>query len=100
MLHETCNLNFAVFISHHLSLCLHFPLRSQSSVVSIVTGQWAGQLGVQIQVGARDFSLLQSIQSGPGAHLSLLFSEYQGLFSEIRLLGDEVNHSPPSSAEV
>jgi len=36
----------------------------------------------------------------PWGSPSLLFSEYQGSFSEIRLLGDEVNHSPPSSAEV
>jgi len=30
----------------------------------------------------------------------ILFIEYQGSCSEIRLLGHEVDHSPPSSAEV
>jgi hypothetical protein len=29
---------------------------------------WAGQSGVQILVGARDFSLLQNIRTGSGAH--------------------------------
>jgi hypothetical protein len=64
---ETCNLNFAVYFSPWF-LCLLFPLRSQSSVVSIVTGQWAGQFEVQIQVEAKDFSRLQNIQTDPGAH--------------------------------
>ena len=70
MVNHTSDLNFAVFISHHDSCVYFFPLGDKSSVVSIVTGQWAGQFGVQIQVGARDFSHLQNIQTGPGAHPS------------------------------
>jgi len=35
----------------------------------IVTTLWAGWSGVRIMVGARDFTLLQNVKTGPGAHL-------------------------------
>jgi hypothetical protein len=41
---------------------------SWSSIVSIVTEVWAGCSGVQIQAGARDFFLLQYVQTDSGAH--------------------------------
>jgi hypothetical protein len=36
---------------------------------SIVTTLWTGCSGVRIPIGARDFTLLQNIQTGQGAHL-------------------------------
>jgi hypothetical protein len=41
---------------------------SQSSLVGIVTRLRAGRSGVRIPVEARDFSLLQNVQTGSGAH--------------------------------
>jgi hypothetical protein len=41
---------------------------SLDSVISIVPRIWTRQSGVQIPARAKDFSLLQNIQSGSGAH--------------------------------
>jgi hypothetical protein len=38
--------------------------RSRNSVVSVVTRLWAGQHGIGILAGARDFSLVQNPQTG------------------------------------
>ena len=65
--------------------------RGRSSVVGIVTRRF----GVHIPVGARDFPA-ETVWVPPNA----LFSGYRGSFLEIKLLGLEVNHSPPSNAAV
>jgi hypothetical protein len=44
------------------------PLESQDKEVSIVTGVWLGGRGVRILVIATDSSVLQKLQTGPGAH--------------------------------
>jgi hypothetical protein len=51
--------------------------------------------GVHIPLGARDFSA-QPVRGPP----SVLFSGYWGSFLELKRLELEVNHSPPSNAEV
>jgi hypothetical protein len=43
---------------------------SWSNIVGIMTEVWAGCSGVQIQAGAREFSLLQNVQTDSGAHLA------------------------------
>ena len=63
--------------------------RSWSSTVIIVTILQSGWSRVRILVGARDFSLLQKIQTGPEAKLN----EYGCPFLGIKQPGHEVNHS-------
>jgi hypothetical protein len=76
------------------------PNWSQGSIVSIVTVLWAGRFGVRISVGARGFSLLQKRPDQVWVPPSVLFSGYQGSFPIVKWLRHEVNHSPPSNAEV
>jgi hypothetical protein len=40
----------------------------QDIVVSVVTSLWAGQFGVQILAGPRDFSVLQNVKTSSRAH--------------------------------
>jgi hypothetical protein len=55
---------------------------------------------VLFSVGARDFSLLQDVQTGSGPH-NLLCNGYHGLFSgRVTWPNPEADHSPPSSAEI
>jgi hypothetical protein len=51
-------------------------------------------------VEARDFSLLQNVQTGSGAHPVSLFNGYRLSFPGVKRPGREVNHPPPSSPEV
>ena len=44
--------------------------RSQNRVFGIGTMLWAGQPGIRILLGLRDFSVLQNVQTGSGAHPS------------------------------
>ena len=60
-----------------------------SSTVNKVTTLQSGQCGLQILVGARDFSLLQNIQTGPGAKLN----GYRCPFLGIKQPEHGVNHS-------
>ena len=53
-------------------------------------------LGFKSRQGKRFFSSPKH-PDWPWSSPSLLFSEYWGSFSEIRLLGHELNHSSPSS---
>jgi hypothetical protein len=47
------------------------------------------------------FSLLHSVQTVSGAHLSLLYNAYWGALSPGKKRpGSEAHHSPPSSADV
>ena len=59
-------------------------------LVSIVTRLHAGQCGVKIWVHARDFTLLQNVLIGSGAHLA----------SYSLGTGAQIDHSPPTSTEV
>jgi hypothetical protein len=68
---------------------------SRGSVVGIATGLRAGRSEVRIPVGARDFSLLQNIQTGSGAQPASYV-----MVPGVKRLGREVNHSPEFSAEV
>jgi hypothetical protein len=47
-------------------------VKGQDSPVGIMMGQWMDNGGtvVQFQAGARNFSVLQNIQTGPGAHVA------------------------------
>jgi hypothetical protein len=65
--------------------------RSWSSTVIIVTTLQSGWSGFRILVGARDFSLLQNIQTGPEAELYGYGYGYP--FLGIKQPGRKVNHS-------
>jgi hypothetical protein len=52
--------------------------------------------GVRFPAGAKDFSLLHSVQVGSGAHPAFLSKGY----SEVKRQGHVADHLPPSSAEV
>jgi hypothetical protein len=54
-------------------------MRSQDSSVGIATRHGLEGLG-SIPDRARDFSLLHSVQTGSGAHLTPLSNGYRGLF--------------------
>jgi hypothetical protein len=65
-----------------------------------VTLLWAGWSRVRILVGVRDFSLLQNLQIGSGAQPDSCSLGTGVLSQDVKRLWHEVNHSPPSSAEV
>jgi hypothetical protein len=67
----------------------------RSLIVGIETRLRVRRSGARIPAGARDFSLLQI---GPGAHPAS--DAYRGYFPEIKRPGYDVEHSPPSNAEV
>ena len=48
-------------------LCV-FGNRSQNRIFGIGTMLWAGRPGIWILLGVRDFSVLQNVQTGSGAH--------------------------------
>jgi len=50
--------------------------------------------------GARDFHLLQNVQAGSRAPLSLLLKGYQCFSRGVKRSGSDVDHSPPPGAEV
>ena len=51
-------------VPHHLQ---HIK-RSQDGIVSTATRLRSGSSGIQIQVGASDFSFLQNVQTGSDAY--------------------------------
>ena len=65
-----------------------------------VTRLWAGQSGVLIPAGARDFCVLQNAQTGCGSQTASHSTGTGGSFAEVKRPQREGNHSPPSSAEV
>jgi hypothetical protein len=102
--HTTCNYSFSAIFNEcsmtnqclkttDLSQCnkdlpfasLH--LENQSTIVGIATILWTGECEVQTLLEARDFSLLQNVQT-------------RDPLPKVKQPGREVNHSPPSSAKV
>jgi hypothetical protein len=79
-----------------------FPLQAEEpgTVVDIATRLRAGRSGVRIPAEVRDFSFLQNLPYLLWGLVSLVFNGYQGSFPGVKRPGREVNHSPPSSAEV
>jgi hypothetical protein len=73
---------------------------SRGSIVGIATMLQAGQCGVWILVGAKDFSLLQKRPERLWGPPSLPFNGYRGSFLRVKQLECEFNQSPSSSAEV
>jgi hypothetical protein len=71
--------------------------RIRYSSVSIEMG-WTP--GVRFLGGARDFSLLHSVQTGSRAHPVSYPVGTGALSSEVNRPGRETHHSPPSGAEV
>jgi hypothetical protein len=59
---------------------------------------WAA--GVRFFAGARDFSLLHSVQTGSGVHPASYPNGTVGFSPGVKRQGREADHSPPSSAEV
>ena len=57
----------------------------------------AGRSGARVPVGARNFPLLQNVNTGPS---TLLFNKCLGSLPRVMRPRCEVNHSPLSSAEV
>jgi hypothetical protein len=75
--------------------------RSRGSAVGIATGYGLEDqgVGVRVPVGSRIFSSPRRPDRlwGPP---NLLSNGYQGLFTGVKRLGGEADHSPPTSAEV
>jgi hypothetical protein len=59
----------------------------------------AGRTGFRIPVGIKDFCLLQKPELALGAN-NLLFGGCRGSFLKVKRSESEVNHSPPTTAEV
>lgn len=65
--------------SHHFDLTWLMTVQwSRVSVLDITNALRTGQSGVRIPVGARDFTVLQSVQTGLGTH-SVSFSVGTGV---------------------
>ena len=56
------------------------------------TKLWAGRQDFRVPVAARDFSLLQNLQTGPGAHPALIQWD-RGSLPRLKRSGCEVPHS-------
>jgi hypothetical protein len=56
--------------------------------------------GIRLPVGARDFSLFRSVQTGSGVPQSPIQWVPRILSPGVKWQGLEANHSPPASAEV
>jgi hypothetical protein len=55
---------------------------------------------VRFSAGERDFSLLQSVQTGSGAHPASCAMVSRALSMVVNPLGRETDHSPSTSVEV
>lgn len=73
--------------------------RSRCSIVGVATRLRTGWSSVWIPVGLKDFSLLQNVQTGHGAHTTS-YSMDAGFLPGREHPGLEVTHLPPSSGEV
>jgi hypothetical protein len=69
------------------------------SLVIMETRLWAGQSKVWIPAGERDFSVLQNVQTGSGAHPTSCSLDTRVL-SQGKELGCDVYYISPSSAKV
>ena len=85
--------NTNIFISWY------YTTRSWNSVVGIVTMVWSGDPGFKSWHGEEIF-LFSKCSDWLWGSSSFLLNEYQGSFLEARQLGHEVDHSPPTGAEV
>jgi hypothetical protein len=65
-----------------------------------VTTLRAGRSGVRNPVGTRRFSPLHSVETGSGAHLALHSIGTGALAPGVKQSRREIDHSPPSCAEV
>jgi hypothetical protein len=77
--------------------------RSRVSLGRIVSDYWLDDraIGVRSPAGAKDFSSILYVQSGSGAHPASCPMGTRGPFPESKVRpGLDVDHSPPSSAEV
>jgi hypothetical protein len=72
-----------------------YKMSRDSSVVTAL-GYWLDDCGG----GAGNFSLHHRVQNGSGAHPASYPMGTMGSFPGVRRSGREVDHSPPSSAEV
>jgi len=61
---------------------------------------WAGQPGIRMLLGVRDFSVLQNVQTGSGAHPASCSLGTGVLSWGLKWLGHYINHRPPSSANL
>ena len=73
-------------------------LWSRSIIVRIAT-IWSGRSGVRISVEKRDTSLLRNVQTGSKTRPAS-YSIFTGGSFRVKCLGREVNHWPPSTAEI
>jgi hypothetical protein len=80
-------------------MCVCVCYRTQDSSVSIATGCGLDSQG-SIPSRGRDFSLLHSVQTDSGAHPASYPMDTRALFSGVKWLGHEADHTPPSSVEV
>jgi hypothetical protein len=76
--------------------------KSRYSSVTLVTGYGMDGrgIGVKSPAGAREFSLLHSVQTGSGAHPASYPNGTWGSIPGVKRKGYEADHSPPPSAEV
>jgi hypothetical protein len=76
---------------------------SRDSAVGIATGYGLDvprEVGVQVPVGSKIFSLLHLVQTGFEVHPASYPMGTGGTFPGIKRPGREADHSPPASAEV
>jgi len=73
---------------------------SEDSILSIVTGLWAGKSGVQFLGGSNNCSFLYVAQTCSGAHPAFCSLGTGVLFVGINQPWHEAYHSPPSSSKV
>jgi len=85
--------------SSNLKITTYLHTMRWVSAVSVVTGQQAGWFGVQIHAEARDFSLLQSVKTGSGAHHPL-FIGYKVSSLDVKWEGCEIDLSHQCSVKV
>jgi len=73
---------------------------SEDSILSLVTGLWAGKSGVQFLGGSNNCSLLQNVQTCSGAHTASCSLGTGVLFIGINQPWHEADLSPQPSSEV
>ena len=82
-----------------IQVCYH-KFRYCHNAVCIVTRLRAGRPGLQVPARARDFSLLQKVQTCCGAHPASYSTGKRPVVPRIKRLRRETYHSPPPSSEV
>jgi hypothetical protein len=75
---------------------------NQDSVFRVMTGLWAGCLGIVIQflAEAKHFPLLHSLQMGSGVHPASFSVDTSGIFHAGKATDYETDYLPPSSIKV